>query len=507
MPPASTAPTTLASPADQSSLRGGALGAAVAASGAAAALCCALAAAARRRWRRGRGREAGGSPTSSLLRINWSRSKLAPLCEYVGTHRPGGEAERDGTRGAGAKQLEVELVPVGPGAAQLQQLAQLREELQVHSHRIDFSELGEARGCELGRGSFGVVSMVSRRTVGDDVAMKQPAPRGAAEPEGRALRREIEFFSEALNHCQMRSLQIVAFLGWGEDGAGRPAVFLELCHGGTLAACSRRHTLRPSQRVSLAAGAALSLSQALAYMHNIPRWAHMDVAGRNILLSAPLKEVDARAVAASCRLSDFGLAARFGAPAPLVSIPWSPPESVAAAHSARVATAAHDVWGIGCVCVECLSGDPPWYALYVQSKSEGRGLRGWMDSVIDVLHRGDALPEPPMLRWHRGAAALWAAVVEPCARVDPGLRAGAGAVQQLARRACDLMLSCDDDSEATVSSSEWRDSGDSGLPPANLYARDPAQDRFATAFTDTAPRFAAYVSMVVAQGGEVGTAM
>ena len=75
---------------------------------------------------------------------------------------------------------------------------------------------------------------ITRRDIGDVIAMKRPLPQQDKEPEHRALRRLAEFLREAVNHMQIRTPQVLQFLGWGEDESGLPAVFTELCLGDTL---------------------------------------------------------------------------------------------------------------------------------------------------------------------------------------------------------------------------------------------------------------------------------
>eukprot|EP00662_Eupelagonemidae_sp_cell21_P057568 gene57568-biopygen16882 len=118
----------------------------------------------------------------------------------------------------------------------------------------------------------------------------------------------------------------------------------------------------------------------------------MDVAGRNVLLASDVAAGDPAATARSVRLSDFGLTAPFGDTAPVVSIPWSPPESILAPHDQRRASGAHDVWSLGCVCVECLTGHVPWHHLY-----DGSGfasLKSWMEEIIRSVGGGGAPPRP-----------------------------------------------------------------------------------------------------------------
>lgn len=164
----------------------------------------------------------------------------------------------------------------------------------------------------------------------------------------------------------------------------------------------------------------------------------MDVAGRNVLLHSDPPAI-ADAVAAACRLSDFGLAAPFGTPSPVVSIPWAPPEGILAGPAGRVASAPHDVWGIGCVGVDCLTGRAPWWSLRSEPPQPGRpregGTRGWIAAVAAAVERG-ATPQRPQAAVSGGAGELWEAVCEPCLAADPARRPAAPAVQLLARAAC-----------------------------------------------------------------------
>lgn len=327
----------------------------------------------------------------------------------------------------------------GPRTMELE-LSRLQDKLRVLAHRIKFENLEHLE--RLGKGSFGVVWRVRRSREGDVLAAKQPLPGKGGWRHDRGLRTLVEFLRESVNHAQMRSPAIVSFYGWGEDKEGIPAVFTELCAGDTLLRHLRRHNRIPvSRRLALAAGVTLGLSQALVYMHD-NSWGHLDVAARNVLLAtAAAVDVgwpaasDAAPVAAAVRLSDFGLTAPFGAPCPVVSIPWAPPESIAAGSDGRRSSAAHDVWGIGCVFVECITGQPPWFAesLKAQQPSE------WMDTIIAAHSSGQTLPTPDAISWHPGAEKLWHALAAPCVLRIAEQRADAAAVRRAAQAAVDRL--------------------------------------------------------------------
>eukprot|EP00662_Eupelagonemidae_sp_cell21_P012259 gene12259-66353_t len=141
---------------------------------------------------------AGGNSYAPCLEVELGEVRGSPAAAAAGTACP--------TSGDDEQRLRS-------------RLRELRGQVAAMSHRVDFADLDQPFEPR-GGGSFGVVHRVTRRVVGDTLAMKRPAAREAGEPPARALLRE--------------------------DGDGRPAVFLE--HGGT-AGMRGRHG--PSQRVTL----------------------------------------------------------------------------------------------------------------------------------------------------------------------------------------------------------------------------------------------------------------
>jgi tetratricopeptide (TPR) repeat protein len=195
--------------------------------------------------------------------------------------------------------------------------------------------------AELGRGAMGVVYRAKDRTLRREVALKVLP----GEAEGRGLE---EFLREVRAAARLRHPGIVVVYGADViDGHG--VVALELVEGGSLAEKLARHSPLPAREaVKLAADLASAVEA--AHAQGI---IHRDLKPANVLL-----EKDGRP-----RLSDFGLArdARvrsLTATGDLVGTPYyMSPEQ--ARGDVRAVGPWTDVWGLGAVFFECLTGVPP----------------------------------------------------------------------------------------------------------------------------------------------------
>ena len=242
----------------------------------------------------------------------------------------------------------------------------------------------------LGQGALGLVFAARR---GDEVvALKLLRPEHAADSTALArLRREARIARG------IDSRHVVPVV---EVGRAEGLVFLELPYyeGGSLAQRLREHGPPAiDETLDLAAG----LGRALDELHRRDIL-HRDVKPSNVLL-------DSEGVAA---LSDFGLArspdsTRITAEGQIVGTPhYLAPELI----EGQEATVASDVYALGCLLYECLTGAPPF---------AGRGA-----SAIAFAHLIEEPPRPetarPEISTQLADAVLLALEKDPASRPTSG---------------------------------------------------------------------------------------
>jgi serine/threonine protein kinase len=212
----------------------------------------------------------------------------------------------------------------------------------------------EVRGV-LGRGGTGIVYRAWQNDPGREVALKMIAA-GERCPPGVARR----LLFDAATTARVRHDHVVRVFAVGRH-LGLPYVVMELVGGGSLAQRLGDLVGDPRQAARLVASAA----RALHHAHQLGV-CHRDVKPGNILLRVrgphaaaggqpPLAELDACVI-------DFGLAKRTrgvvrrASPGVPVGTPgYTPPEQI---RSERPSPAV-DVYGLGAVLYECLTGRPP----------------------------------------------------------------------------------------------------------------------------------------------------
>jgi serine/threonine protein kinase len=229
---------------------------------------------------------------------------------------------------------------------------------------------------ELGRGGMGVVYRARDRRLGRDVALKVlvAGPHSAGEWRER-FRRETEAVA-ALRHPN-----IVQVFEVGEH-RGLPYLALELVEGESLARRLTAAPLRPRQAAELVEALARAVHH--AYRRGV---VHRDLKPANILLGAGFTAEGAEkktglitvfkpflpsapsapsAVNFFPKITDFGLAERAGDPgqtqsgAVMGTPSYMAPEQ--AAGQAKHVGPAADVYALGAVLYECLTGRPPFKA-------------------------------------------------------------------------------------------------------------------------------------------------
>ena len=183
------------------------------------------------------------------------------------------------------------------------------------------------------------------------MAVKQIAYGGVATPSESALHTAEALQGEVGCLQALSHPNIVRYLGVERDDTeGHVSIFLEYCAGGSIASLLERFG---AFNESLSRTYITMVLEGLAYLHG-RQMMHRDIKGANVL-------VDAEGV---CKLADFGASKMLqqdlsasGDCRSLRGTPyWMAPEVIKQTGHSFPA----DVWSVGCVLVEMLTGKPPW---------------------------------------------------------------------------------------------------------------------------------------------------
>jgi formylglycine-generating enzyme required for sulfatase activity len=211
---------------------------------------------------------------------------------------------------------------------------------------------------ELGRGGMGVVYQVWQADPHRMAALKVLLAGPHADPEHRA-----RFKAEAEAVARLQHPHIVAVFAVGEH-AGRPYMLLEYVEGGSLAQKLGGMLLPAHQAAALIE----TLAHAVHYAHQ-KGVIHRDLKPANVLLTAEGQP----------KVSDFGLAKllvggrdRTQSGAVLGTPSYMAPEQ-ARGHSKEVGPAT-DVYALGAILYELLTGRPPFRAATA------------LDTLLQVMH-------------------------------------------------------------------------------------------------------------------------
>jgi serine/threonine protein kinase/tetratricopeptide (TPR) repeat protein len=275
----------------------------------------------------------------------------------------------------------------------------------------------------LGRGGMGIVYKARELRLQRLVALKVTAPGVQAAPEELA-----RFRSEAEAVARLEHPHIVRVYGAGEQD-GRPFFAMEYVNGGSLARRLNGTPLPPL----VAAELLETLAGAVHYAHECGL-IHRDLKPSNILLAADARRetqirteregstsalpgpppgpgigVDLRASAA--KIADFGLAKRLDATddrtrsgAILGTPHYMAPEQ--ALGATRAIGPAADVYALGAILYECLTGRPPFQAA----------------AVLDVLEQVRHQEPVPPRRLQPGLPADLQTICLKCLEKDPTRR-------------------------------------------------------------------------------------
>jgi tRNA A-37 threonylcarbamoyl transferase component Bud32 len=201
---------------------------------------------------------------------------------------------------------------------------------------------------ELGRGGMGVVFKARQLKADWTVALKMILP-GKLDRESVA-----RFYREARATAQVRHPHVAQLYEVGEHD-GQPFFSMEYCPGGNLARKLAGNPLPPRE----AAEVVLRLAQGVEAAHQ-QGVIHRDLKPLNVLLVAEGTTVTAK-------ITDFGLARKldeagqthtgaiFGTPAYM-----APEQARGRGHEAGPPA---DIWALGAILYECLTGRPPFLAV------------------------------------------------------------------------------------------------------------------------------------------------
>jgi serine/threonine protein kinase len=205
--------------------------------------------------------------------------------------------------------------------------------------------------AELGRGGMGVVYRARQLSLQREVALKVIRDGALAGAPQRA-----RFRVEAEASARMSHPNIVAVYDVGEH-AGRPYFAMELIDGPSL----EKHVAGRPQPPTAAAELVRTLAGAVQHAHD-QNIVHRDLKPANILLAA------GRGLSAFPKITDFGLAKRLDSLSTVLTqegavigtASYMAPEQ-AAGRSSEIGPAI-DVWALGAILYELLTGRPPFLA-------------------------------------------------------------------------------------------------------------------------------------------------
>lgn len=239
---------------------------------------------------------------------------------------------------------------------------------------VDSSTVGAARSLPaipgydvlgiLGRGGMGIVLKAKDLRLGRLVALKMILASADVSAEAQA-----RFHTEAQAVARLQHPHIVQIFEVGQD-ASQPFLCLEFVAGGSLAQKINATPQPPLESARLVETVARAI--AYAHQHGI---LHRDLKSANVLLTAEGEP----------KITDFGLAKKLDAAEghTLSGVPMGTPSYMApeqAAGRTRQIGPAADVYALGALLYEMLTGRPPFKGMSVA------------DTLLQVLH---SEPVPP----------------------------------------------------------------------------------------------------------------
>lgn len=270
----------------------------------------------------------------------------------------------------------------------------------------------QERSQELGRGGIGRVVTARDEVTGREVAMKQLLPERTADAKStvQSVTLEARFLREARLAAQLEHPAIVPVYEVGRRADGSLYYTMRRIRGRTLAEAVRAAgTLDGRRRL---VSSVLAVAQALAYAHS-RSVLHRDVKPQNVMLGA----------FGETHLLDWGLARVKGRPDSKGEEPSLAPDITGGVQPGAVGTPSYmspeqalgrlevmdertDVWGLGAMLYEVLTGRPPYVG----------------PSAIDVIQQVVADDWTPVKQLVPDAPADLVAVVGKALAKDPARR-------------------------------------------------------------------------------------
>ncbi|HVT32265.1 MAG TPA: serine/threonine-protein kinase, partial [Rhodanobacteraceae bacterium] len=279
-----------------------------------------------------------------------------------------------------------------PDLSQLRHLALL----PVDALELDLADPAQRRFGDyellelIGEGGMGVVYRARQASLDREVAIKLLAAGPWASKEF------IERFRrEAQNAARMQHPNIVAIYEVG-DAEELHFFSMRLVHGGSLAALLERERGLEPQR---AAQLLRTIAEAVAYAHSLAVL-HLDLKPANVLLDND----------GTPHVADFGLARRLDSALAVDNEEISGTPAYMAPEQAEVRTqkisAATDIWGLGAILYELVTGQPPFRA-------------GTVHEVLRLVREGQVISPR---RYAPKLPRDLEAIVLKCLARDPGAR-------------------------------------------------------------------------------------
>ncbi|KAH7104917.1 Pkinase-domain-containing protein [Auriculariales sp. MPI-PUGE-AT-0066] len=209
------------------------------------------------------------------------------------------------------------------------------------------------KGDLIGKGTYGKVFLALNANTGEMIAVKQvELPKTASDQADARQRIVVDAIkSESAVLRDLEHPNVVQYLGF-EETMDHFNLFLEYVPGGSIGGVLRKMGQFDED---VTKNFTKQILNGLDYLHSRGVW-HRDLKGDNIL-------VDTHGV---CKISDFGISKRNadfesfdkGATNMMGSIFWMAPEVMAKSdlgYNGKV-----DIWSVGCVYVEMITGRRPW---------------------------------------------------------------------------------------------------------------------------------------------------
>jgi predicted Ser/Thr protein kinase len=225
----------------------------------------------------------------------------------------------------------------------------------THSPTLSIEKLREGRReGVLGKGAYGTAF---KYKLSDGTFICQKTIKLHEDADQRAKQLSEVAIMQTLQHQY-----ILNFIGHDIVRCGSNRVlhlYVEYAPGGTLCAAAAKEIVRQqvttnnSEWLCRLRTWSRQLLEAVRYLHD-NGIAHRDIKGANVLLTAD----------GNIKLADFGLAETFnGFSNELISFAGTPyfmPPELMRGEATRLHMSGLDIWAVGCVVVEMLTGRPPW---------------------------------------------------------------------------------------------------------------------------------------------------